>query len=337
MIFSIDLLHEMVREGYVRSQKHPEAPLWIYNYAAKTQYDQVWNEVTLQCRGLILDEAYEVVARPFKKFFNLGERSHQPIPNEPFEVYEKMDGSLGILYWWKEAPYIATRGAFVSEQAKTANAMLRTQYRSTWSKIDRSKTYLFEIIYPENRIVVDYNDQKALVLLAVKDTQTGEELELPEIGFPKVKKYDGITDVEQLKQLEEKNKEGFVIKFERGLRYKVKFEEYLRIHRIVTQVSSINIWEYLSTGQSLDDILDAVPDEFYNWVKLKADELRTAYRAIELQCKADFKILDTRKATAAYFVTCPYPAILFSMLDNKPYEQKIWQLVRPEFEQPFSD
>lgn len=37
----------------------------MYNYTAKAQYDKLWNEVTLQCRGLILDGDGNVVARPF--------------------------------------------------------------------------------------------------------------------------------------------------------------------------------------------------------------------------------------------------------------------------------
>ncbi|MEM0991733.1 MAG: T4 RnlA family RNA ligase [Bacteroidota bacterium] len=329
------LLHQMLSEGYVSARKHPEAAIWIYNYTAKTQYDQVWNDVTLQCRGLILDAAYRVVARPFPKFFNWGERADQVIPDKPFEVYEKMDGSLGILYWLEEQAYIATRGSFISEQSQVANHILQEKYATVLPNLDRTKTYLFEIIYPENRIVVDYGEQRDLILLAVIDTASGVEEELPDVGFPVVKQYDGITDIEQLKALESTNKEGFVIRFESGLRYKIKFEEYLRIHRIVTQVSSISIWEYLSTGQPFDEILENVPDEFYAWVKAKAKTLKAEFRAIEDQCKAEFKVLDSRKATAAYFKTCAYPSVLFAMLDDKPYDARIWRLIRPDFEQPF--
>ncbi|MEM9888550.1 MAG: T4 RnlA family RNA ligase [Bacteroidota bacterium] len=328
------LLQQMLDEGYVRVQKHPDATLWIYNYAAKSQYEQVWNEVTLQCRGLILDEKQEPIARPFPKFFNWGEQANQLIPKETFEVYEKMDGSLGILYWLKGKPFIATRGSFISEQSQVANRILHEKYAHSIPQLDDSKTYLFEIIYPDNRIVVDYGAMRDLVLLAVIDTKSAKEEVLPEIGFPLVKKYDGITDVEQLKELQEDNKEGFVIRFESGLRYKVKFEEYVRIHRIVTQVSSISIWEYLSTGQAFEEILENIPDEVYHWVKAKVKELKAQFQAIEDQCKTDFKILSTRKETAEYFKTRDYPGILFAMLDGKAYDARIWRLIRPAFEQP---
>ncbi|MEM8528312.1 MAG: T4 RnlA family RNA ligase [Bacteroidota bacterium] len=329
-----DFLQQMLAQNYVYCQKHLEANLWIYNYSAKTQYDALWNEITMQCRGLILNENFEYMARPFSKFFNLGERANQLIPDEPFEVYEKMDGSLGILYWIENEPFIATRGSFVSEQAKVANVILREKYKHAFEQLDRSKTYLFEIIYPQNRIVVDYGKRRELVLLAIINTATGAEESLQDIGFPVVKKYDGIQDIDNLIKLEEANREGFVIRFESGLRYKVKFKEYLRLHRIVTQVSSISIWEYLRAGKSFDEILEIVPDEWYAWINAKVRELNNAYKAIEKQCKNEFKVLEDRAETAYYFNQRDYPSILFAMLDGKPYEDRIWKLVRPEFEQP---
>lgn len=332
---NIEHLQQMLSEGYVRRQKHPKADLWIYNYSATAQYERIWNETTIQCRGLILNEQFEIIARPFPKFFNLGETDNQIIPDESFEVYEKMDGSLGILYFLEGKPYIATRGSFNSEQSKVATALLYEKYAHCISKLDASKTYLFEIVYPENRIVVDYGATKDLVLLAIIDTTTGLDIPLEDLGFPIVRRYDGIKDIGALKTLEVANKEGFVIKFKSGLRYKVKFEEYVRIHRIITGVSTVSIWEYLCTGQSFNEILEQVPDEFYQWVKAKKLELNQQFDAIEVQCKQDFKQLETRKETAAYFFTCTYPRVLFAMLDNKPYDTIIWRLVRPVFEKPF--
>ena len=336
-MFDLKLLNQMLNEGYVNIQKHPEADLFIYNYSQKAQYDSIWNEVTLQCRGLILDKDNNVIARPFKKIFNLGESDNQFIPDEAFQVYEKMDGSLGILYWLNGKPAIATRGSFTSEQSFKANIILNEKYTHLFSKLDKNKTYLFEIIYPENRIVIDYAQTVDLFLLAIIENHSGNELNLEDIGFPVAKRYDGINDINKLIELEENNREGFVIKFDRGLRYKVKFKEYIRIHRIVTQVSTINIWEYLKKGQSLDELLDRVPDEFYNWVKKINSDLLNAYKAIEEKAKNEFKNLETRKGTALYFQQCSYPSLLFSMLDEKDYSKTIWKMLRPKFSKPFAN
>lgn len=335
-------LNQLIADNYIIVNKHPTADLYIYNYSEKAQYDRVWNEWTLACRGLIMDGNYQVVARPFQKFFNLGEHENQVIPNEPFVIFEKMDGSLGILYWLDDAerrpkPHIATRGSFASEQSQVATEMLHTQYADVIPLLDKSKTYLFEIIYPENRIVVDYGNQRKLVLLAIVDTETGIENELHNIGFEMVNRYDGLNDLSKLKQLEEANKEGFVVKYKNGYRLKVKFDEYQRIHRIVTQVSTLNIWEYLKEGKDLLPILDRVPDEFYDWVKITHAKLLENFAEIEAQAKLDFKVLEDRKTTAVYFQTCKFPSVLFKMLDGQSYDQVIWKMIKPDYQKPFVD
>lgn len=104
---------------------------------------------TKACRGLIVDAENWIVQRPFEKFFSIEQL-------EPFDVYDKLDGSLGILYWVGDEPAIATRGSFISDQAKRGTEFLRARKDLN---LDRRYTYLFEIIYPENRVVVNYGDQ----------------------------------------------------------------------------------------------------------------------------------------------------------------------------------
>ena len=118
---------------------------------------------------------------------------------------------------------------------------------------------------------------------------------------------------------------------------KIKFSEYLRLHRIITQVSSINIWEYLKTEQSLDEVLEKVPDEFFDWVKNTQNNLVSQFEEIENQCKKDFKILETQKETAIYYMTCKHPSVLFSMMKNRDYKPIIWKMIRPDFEKPFKN
>ena len=187
-------LTKLIEQRYINVQKHPTADLFIYNYTQNAQYEAFWNEYTLMCRGLILDAVGNIVARPFPKFFNWEELPSNQIPNEPFDVYEKMDGSLGILYWIDDEPFIATRGSFVSEQALWASEFLHQNFKKEYQKLNKKHTYLFEIIYPENRIVVNYNNRQDLVLLAVIDNATGQDMALPtDLSFTIVKKYDGLT------------------------------------------------------------------------------------------------------------------------------------------------
>ncbi|MBL0913777.1 MAG: hypothetical protein IBJ09_15530 [Bacteroidia bacterium] len=330
-MFEKDNIQRLTDEGYLQIQKHPDAELYIYNYAPKTQYEGFWNEITLQCRGLILDAWGNPVARPFAKFFNLGERPDEVLPDEPFEVLDKLDGSLGILYRLDGKPYIASRGSFTSEQAQEATRLLYEKYADAIPLLQEGFTYLFEIIYPENRIVVNYGTERALHLLAVIETATGTEHEPQDIGFPLAEKFHGIRDIATLKERSTENREGFVIRFRNGFRVKVKFEEYLRLHRIVTGVSNLSIWEMLRDGMPQEELLEHVPDEFYRWVKETIQMLQKQYTEIEIQSRSDFRILNTRKETALYFQTCKYPSVLFYMLDQKNYAPVIWKMIRPAY------
>lgn len=331
----MDAYLKLIDEGYLMTAKHPNADLWLYNYTAKTQYEKAWNSITLSCRGLILDQNGQVVARPFPKFFNIEEHQTEDIPNMSFEVFEKMDGSLGILYWLDNKPFICTRGSFVSEQAQKATEWLYYKYADCIPKLQKDVTYLFEIIYPENKIVVDYGDIQDLFLLALIDNKTGKDLPLKNIGFPIVKRYDGVSDLKELKQRNIPNAEGYVLKFQNGFRVKVKFEDYVRIHRLITQFSNLSIWENLSNNTPIDELLERVPDEFYDWVKATKSELESKYFEIENECKGVFKIFETRKDTALYFQTQKYPSVLFLMLDKKDYSKNIWRIIRPVFSKPF--
>ncbi len=323
--------------GYLQIGRHPTAPLLIHNYSQSAQYERHWVAETLMSRGLITELDGKIVARPFGKFFNLDEHIGLmgPVPEEPFEVFEKMDGSLGIIFHWEGVPRVATRGSFESDQAIRANQILRTKYAHV--SLDPTVTYLVEIIYPENRIVVDYDGLEDLVLLGMIHTATGEELALADVGLPVVKRYDGVRDLGALQAIQESNKEGFVVRFKNGLRVKVKFAEYVRLHRILTGVNARTVWEALMQGDSLESFLESVPDEFYKWVRGVEQDLRAQYKAIEDLCKAEFRYFDNRKEAAEYYLQqCTHPAILFRMLDGKTYGEIIWQMIRPEHQKAFA-
>ena len=335
-LFDISELNRLVNERYVNVQKHPSAELYIYNYGPKVQYERVWNEVTMHCRGLILDKDMNIVARPFRKFFNLSEHDPSEIPSLGFDVFEKMDGSMGILYWLDGTPHLATRGSFDSEQARRGNRILHSKYRDAFERLDKSKTHIFEIIYPENRIVCDYGDMEDLVLLAVIDNETGGDHELPEIGFPIVKRYDWITDMSQILSEKSDDREGYVIRFRNGFRVKVKFDEYCRLHKILTQVSNKTVWEYMSTGRDFDELLDRVPDEFYGWVRNTRAKLQMEFDRICIEAQEYYRPFDNRKDAAEYFLKHRLSGILFSMLDGKDPSHIVWRMIKPKFEKPFA-
>jgi hypothetical protein len=179
------------------------------------------------------------------------------------------------------------------------------------------------------------------VMLAGVHTATGAELELGGIDWPdRAQTYIATDFTAWLKTIEETqreldNQEGFILKWPNGYRLKYKLEDYVRLHRILTRIQAKDIWECLAQNQNLDQFLESVPDEFYQWVKQVKAELEEQYRTIELACQASFKDLGDRKTTAAYFQTQPNAKILFLMLDQRDYSQAIWKLIKPDFQRPF--
>ncbi len=328
-------LPTLIEQGYIVSQTHPTLPLTIYNYTAQTQYERYWNEATLACRGLILDDQYQPIARPLPKFFNLQE--HQgTLPDDVPTIYEKLDGSLILLFFYAGQWQVASRGSFTSDQAQKAKELL-VNYEV--DLLDRNYTYLLEVIYPNNRIVVDYGNAERLVLLAAVHTATGAEIDHQLVEWSDLAQTYPVTSlpdwIKSLNPADLPNQEGFILKWSNGFRLKYKLEDYVRLHRILTRIQAKDIWECLSKNQDLNQFLDSVPDEFYSWVKTVKADLEAQYQEIEAQCRSEFKDLGDRKQTAAYFQTQSNAKILFLMLDGRDYSQVIWRQIKPGFQRPF--
>jgi RNA ligase len=293
-----------------------------------------------------LDKDGNVIAKSFDKFFNLEEHSTEEIPNEDFEVYEKLDGSLGILFWYQGKWILASKGSFVSEQALKGKQILNSKY--TVEPIPKGYTTLLEIIYPENRIVCNYGDDEVLVVLSMISNATGKELDYDsllkineETGLPVVKKYDGIDDYKTLKSLISKDREGYVVRFRNGFRLKIKGEEYVRLHRILTGFSNVDIWEYLKDDKNLDELLDRVPDEFDSWVRNTIKDIKKEYDKLDNEYKWIFKVLmrspqsETKKGFAEHAKNYKHSGILFKMFEDKEYSHYIWKQIRPVYSKPF--
>lgn len=328
----IETLNQYYDQKLLAKQNHPTLPLIIWNYTPKVQYENLWDEITLKCRALITDQNGKIIAKSFNKFFNLEELKE--IPNEPFEVYEKLDGSLIVLFYYQNQWIVSSKGSFTSDHAIEAQNII-----SSWNleKLDKTKSYSGELIVPWNRIVCDYGNSRKIVLLAKFDVLGNEYSIEGYKDFEIVKKYDGINDYKNLKKMIKNDQEGFVVRFKSGYRMKVKGEEYLRLHKVVTGVSNTMVWEYLKDNKSFDEMLDRVPDEFYQWVQKTKKDLISEYEKIKEWAKSTYKEFDTRKEAAEYFVQQKHPAILFLMLDKKDISDRIWKLIKPKYSNPFKN
>lgn len=345
------LISDMIREGYVRVQRHPSLPLSIYNYTEKAQFDKRWNEATLACRGLIVSDEGDVIARPWKKFFNYGEGRLKIDDEMPVEVTDKMDGSLGILYpvdhdnLSRPIGAIATRGSFDSDQARHATKIWWERYQEE-TFISESFTFLFEIIYPANRIVLNYGDMDDLVLLGAVHIERGYYL-----GPNEASGYLGwtgpVTQVFPYRNIAEAfaaeprpNAEGFVVRSGTEI-VKIKQVDYIELHRIVTNLTPLSLWRRLSAGETLENLLETIPDEWHEWLRKEYWNLADRYAQIESEVldehsqtleSSGFHENQSRKEFAKFASKSPRKKYLFQLLDNKPIDQLVWAEIRPRSE-----
>jgi RNA ligase len=230
-------------------------------------YEKEWTPITRLARGIILDHAEgRVIATPFPKFFNVGEQVDS-IPDKPFETFEKVDGSLIILYHYQDEWRTATKGSFVSEQARWAGDKL---YGHCLYHLDPAATYLLEAVYPENRIVVRYQEEK-LVLLAAYDGR-GRELDYARLqqvahsaGWSIATRfyYSRLSDLLATARILTSQEEGFVVRFPDGLRLKIKGDEYRRIHALISRCTPLAVWEAMKAGDDLKLFRRDLAEEFW--------------------------------------------------------------------------
>ncbi|GIF03099.1 RNA ligase [Actinoplanes siamensis] len=341
-VFDPVKLTEALDSGLIRTQRHPSLPFTIYNYTEHCQYSGAWSPVTLACRGLIVDGAGRIAARPLSKFFNHSEPQAPSLdPGAAVTVTDKADGSLGIIYHDGSGFAVATRGSFASDQAIHATEILRTRYASFVPP--DGLTVLVEIIYPDNRIVVDYQGLDDLVLLGAVEIATGRShgpAAVPGWPGPVVETFGYTTLAEALAAPPRPGREGLVVHFtDADQRVKIKYTDYVRLHRLVTGLTPRTVWEVLVGGGDLDVLLAPLPDEFHVWARGVATELITevdrraaaveaAYAGIVAGLPAGWG----RKEFALAAMRSPDRGELFQRLDGHDYRPGLWQRVRPSAE-----
>lgn len=328
---------ELKQKGLITLREHPTFSLLIANYTPKVAYDGLWDDypLLLECRGLVIDSTTgKVVARPWSKFFNYDEpRGQEDLKNfsKSFRAYDKKDGSLGILFFYKDRWILTTRGDFTSDQALKGNELLKnfeTKY------LNKEYTYLVEIIYPENRICVDYQDLEDLVMLGARNTQTGEEISLDSINWPSKTFYYGQVSTDNIdilleSSIDRSNREGFVLVDDVGKRVKVKYPEYIELHRSLTNISKKNIWKGLRDKQPLSKTLSFIPDEFFREIDEIEKELKIKFTERHQALLLEYTIL--KKELAEKILESPNHSYLFNFFkpDWDNIDQMIWNSLEP--------
>lgn len=284
MKLDINKFLELEELGYLRKAISSCGKLISFKYTDKTTYEKYWNEYTRVARGIVLEkETGEVVCFAPPKFFNLFEMPETKLENLPegtYEITEKMDGSAGLIYFYDNEWRINTLGSFQSDQAVVALDILK---KYNMSQLNIHINLFVEIIYPENKIIVNYGDKKELILLTAFNNVSGTEFtwfeleHLSEImNMNHVNKHThSIEELIKLQKQLPKDKEGFVVKFHNNLRVKFKGEEYCRVHKMISNMTPLAFWESMEDGVVRKDYIAQLPEEF----RIDADVMTSCLEA----------------------------------------------------------
>lgn len=238
-----------------------------YRYVEPGTFD---NPVAAECRGIKFGKDGRIIARPYHKFFNIGEKpetQHNILPwDDKHHVLEKLDGSLVHPVLIGDDLLWMTRMG-ITEVSQEASKRVTPQIEQ-FSKyfVGHGVTPMFEWVSPQNRIVVGY-DRDELVLTAMREMVSGKYRTHTEMevcvhgaggGIPIVKVWsDQVGDVdaflEHTRQLEDQ--EGYVVRWHNGHMVKMKADAYVLMHKTKDSLT----WEKdvlaLCLQNKVDDIL----------------------------------------------------------------------------------
>lgn len=262
-------LKKNIQNGYVRVSEHPSLPLKIFNYTPKAQYYNEWNEITRMCRGLILDNDYNIIIKCPPKFFNLGEPFAADIDLLNARISEKLDGYyISIKVDSDYGLIVTSRGSFDNKYVSAAKQFLTDDIIL---QMPTNYTFFCELLqnFPgDEAIILTQHPTPKLVCWAIKDSDF-QELPLAEDCPFERAKY--MSYAETLQYLQNKV-EGVVAQdLTTYDRVKIKTEYFIKYHRLISDCTEKRVWEILSAGGKVENL--DIPDEFMPQMKEWQQEL----------------------------------------------------------------
>lgn len=348
----IEIRDEYEKQGLLRTDVLGD--LKIYTYTSRVEYKNLWCDVTLNSRGHIFNvKTGERVACPFSKFFNVNQRQIQPDLWQPCQVVEKLDGWLATLYRHNGQFKIATRGSFKSVGAVVGSAWLNMEFKDGISRQKLLKqlpdevTLCFEIISPDTKIIVNYDDVTNLVLLAAFNRHTGEEYPWEQVcewakvfsfDLPKIYKgWTAFNAIELAKTLDPSIQEGFVLRFEDGQRLKVKGKQYVELASVLKQLTPLSLWKTMQNGKVNDAFLTIFQKPWLDEAIKITHSLECSYKKVKTLIENDYRSVrcnventhDKKEFAIAVKRYSKYPPACFMLYNDQNVDRFITKHIRP--------
>lgn len=285
-----DVLPHIQPDTGIIHSVHKDYSVVNYVFSLETTFDHA---IARECRGLKFDPNGKIIARPFHKFFNLGEKR---LPKDepwdiPHVVLDKLDGSMIHPAIVADQIVFMTRMG-VSAQSKQAWDVAGPEVKGLCQDmIAAGYTPVFEFTSPENRVVLAY-DKPQLTLLAIRKMTTGAYLPHDEIAriaathvVPLVTSFGTVEDVadfwSRARALQEV--EGYVVAFDTGHRLKIKADAYVLRHKALAGLAfEKNLLAWVARD-AVDDVLPLLAPEAADIVRAYQHQVMTSVRHLEVQ------------------------------------------------------
>lgn len=257
-----DVLPYILPDTGIIHSKHDGYSVINYVYTLENTFDSA---LSRECRGLKFDLDGNLIARPFHKFFNLGEK--RAAEEEPWQsehiVLDKLDGSMIHPAYVRGELVFMTRMGVSAPSVQALKVATQSVCDLCADMIAAGFTPIFEYTSPDNRIVLAY-EKSELTLLAVRHIRTGAYIPHRELvrvadkyGLPVAKAFSSVRDYKAFwsNARAQEGVEGYVIAFDDGHRLKIKTDAYALRHKALTGLAhEKNLLAWVATGAT-DDVI----------------------------------------------------------------------------------
>lgn len=306
---------ESIQEKFgIKSTKHEDGRV-ILNYDQIKSKPYKTEDFVRECRGLVLGPNWEIVSKPFTRFFNLGEvrEFDNEFVWEEVVGFHKEDGSLLVISYYDGDWSITTRASFADGKIHDNNITWRELAINAIGErffdiADTSFTYVFELCSLYNKVVRTYSYPQAY-LLSVFEGQN--ELDWNHTQWiaknleqktPEQLIFHNIDEAQsylEKKAKEDKTFEGLVLRDRSDNRIKIKSPDYVALHRMVNNGNPASIKtllplvlegeqdEWLQYYPEVEDSVKEIEQYVDNWAK-DLDSLFSSYK--EIDCQKEFAL-----------------------------------------------
>lgn len=249
------------------SMKPTGDDLFILKYKKSVFFKNRWNDILKECRGTIVDSAFNPVQLPFTKIHNFRVESGAPVidDNEQVVAYRKINGFMASITMYNGKLLISTTGSTTSDYVRMIEELIPDMdAMKKHCESYKDYTWLFEACHENDPHVVP--EKAGLYLLAWRKKEWGSKVEVDstaqvlfsgDLKTHVVESYN-CTMGEVMQMAKECKHEGFCVYTTDGRATKIKSPYYL-------------IKKWLARNPNTDKIINdsfliAIDEEYYELV-----------------------------------------------------------------------